>query len=125
MKDMEYRYRRPVTESRFAIFARSAPVPILFGLLVPAILTCARPSGQNLLYDWQRSLVEVSYYVVCMVYLSLSLKTALEAKYPRAAAYLLAPICAGLIRLTQPGSCDLMHHWQDILWYESGIRNLF
>ncbi len=122
--DTHFRYTRPVTENRLAVFARNAPVPLLFGILVPAILTCSRPSGQDLLYEWQRSLVEVSYYVVCMIYLGMALQRAFEEKYPRALAYLLAPICAGIIRLTQPGSCALLHHWQDIIWYQSGIRSL-
>ena len=123
----EYNYIRPGDREKhgWVNFLLGAPVPLLFGILVPAILTCTRPSGQDLLFDWQRKLVEITYYMTCLIYAYLSFKNALENRYPRALAYLLAPISAGIIRLTQPDSCTLLHHWTDMLWYESSLRNFF
>lgn len=118
-------YSRPIPDNKWIGFVKSAPVPLLFGIIIPAILTCARPSGQDILFEWQRKLVEISYYVVSMIYLFFALKTSMEGRYPRALAYLLAPICAGVIKLTEPASCALMQHWQDVIWYESGIRGMF
>ncbi len=100
-------------------------MPLLFGILVPAVLTCSRPSGQDLLFEWQRKLVEISYYLACMVYLFLAFKNAMEGRYARATAYLLAPISAAVIRLTQPASCAALDHWRELIWYESGLRSLF
>lgn len=123
----DIRYSRPSdrAERNWVNFIKGAPVPLLFGILVPALLTCSRPSGQDLLFDWQRKLVEIAYYITCLIYFYMSFKNAFEGRYPRAIAYLLAPISAAVIRLTQPDSCTLLNHWRDLIWYESNLRNFF
>lgn len=123
----DYHYARPGdrAERSWVGFLKGAPVPLLLGVLVPALLTCSRPRGQDLLADWQRKLVEISYYITCLIYFYLAFKNAFEARFPRALAYLLAPISAALIRLTQPDSCAVLGRWRDFALYESGLRNLF